>query len=341
MLISPFIRQGDTFLLTGDKGSGKSTITADIILSLVGPKGLPGFGESVSGVFHVKHECWQSRNVCIFDAENDPSEWREFIDTSLEARGIDIGSDTHEHVYDKIFWANARQYDWDNLDWLRGWIKSTLVPDLLSRQIGFVIIDSMHAVWTKDLFRPEWVTGGVEFLRAGLKDAGITLMCLTHTSRAHKDKLAQNEFSPYGTVRQDQACDTMIGIRRNVEDRSITLRLEKRRAGKWNLEKTKASIKLSPTYGGYQRVLSNEWKHEDPKAGKDEFHLTKAECDLLHETGNVEFDMSALTGNKKTMRKVIDSLVHVGILDIRGGKGVKGDPRRWIITEKGRRIIGA
>lgn len=322
-------------MLTGDKGAGKTTIMSDFIVAHVAGKDVPDYNEACKGVFKVNREVWRDRNVLIFDAENDPAEWKEFIDCSLEARGIQRDSDARNAVHDKVYWGNARRHNWDNLEWLQKWILSELVPDLLSMNVGLVIIDSMHAVWTKDLFKPEWVTGGVEYLRAGLKDAGITLICLTHTSRSHKDKLAQNEFSPYGTVRQDQACDTMIGIKRDVEARTAKLRLEKRRAGKWNLEKTEATIMLSPTFGGYQRVVSNEWTHDNPQADTGKIYLTQREKDLLAEAGGVEFDMSALTGNRKVLKKVIDSLVNAGILRLVGGRGVKGDPFRWIITEYG------
>lgn len=341
ILISPFIRQGDTFLLVGDRGAGKSTITADFALGLVGPESLPGQHEIVAGAFRVINDIWNDRRVLVMDAENDAAEWREFVDASLEARGVRKGSEIYDHVYRRILWENARHYDWDNLSWLRRWCVEEFIPNLLRQQIGFVVIDSMHAVWTKDLFMPEWVTGGVEFLRAALKDSGITLMCLTHTSRSHKDKLEHNEFAPYGTVRQEQACDTMIGIKRDVENAATTLRLEKRRAGKWNQEKSKVTAKLSPTFGGYTRIISSAWTHEAPeKRPGSELVLTMYEKDLLAEVKAVDvFDLGALNGNRKKNRVIVDSLVSVDILEFIGGKGVKGDPLQWAITDLGRQML--
>jgi len=337
ILISPFIREGDTVLLTGGKGQGKSTMMADVSLAHLLPDSTESSSEALCGVLKVDREVWRDRSICIVDAENDPPEWKDFIRDSLSARGL-----THllDHVTDRLVWTNARQHNWDNLEWLRQWMQSQFIPELLSMNVGLLILDSMHAIWTRELIKPDWVTGGVEPLRATLKNAGITMICLTHTSRDFKDKMESNEFLPYGTVRQDQACDTMIGIKRIPKERRINLRLEKRRAGKWNLEGSKCSLAESPTFGGYQRIIRNDWLHENPKPEPvDNLRLMDLEKSILNEVGEVEFDLGTITGNRKRNKGIVDSLLLGGILEVTGGRGVKGDPVRYRITELGKKAL--
>lgn len=337
--MSPFIRQGDTVLLTGGKGQGKSTMLADVTLAYLLPKELEGASEALCGALRVDRDVWRDRNVCIIDAENDPPEWKDFLRDSLAARGV---VNLLDEICDRVIWSNARQHNWDNLEWLRQWMQAQFIPELLSMNVGLIILDSMHAIWTKELIKPDWVTGGVEPLRATLKNAGITMVCITHTSRDHKEKMEQNEFLPYGTVRQDQACDTMIGIKRNPKERKITLRLEKRRAGKWNLEGSKCSLAESPTFGGYQRIIHNDWLHENPNPDpNDNIRLMELEKAILNEVGDVEFDLGTIKGNRKRNKRVVDSLCLSGILEVTGGRGVKGDPVRYRITELGKKALKA
>lgn len=337
MLVRPFIREGDAVLLTGARGQGKSTWAADYVLAHLIPDGLRDANTAFCGAFEVDRDIWGDRNVCIMDAENEPAEWKDLLQASVKARGQ---LSVFEDMLGRVIWSNARQHNWDNLEWMRGWMLAEFIPELLSMRVGLLIMDSMHAIWTKELFMPDWVTGGVEPLRAALKSAKITLLCLTHTSRDHKDKLAGNKFMPFGTTRQEQACDTMIGIERKPEDRTITLRLEKRRAGKWNVEGSKCKLAESPTFGGYQRIITNEWLHENPRPEEgEELILMEIEKKILNEAGGVEFDLGTLTGNRKRNKVVVESLVNAGILEITGGRGVKGDPVRYKITEMGKQAL--
>lgn len=337
ILIEPFIREGDLVMFTGAPGQGKSTLIADLALALLLPEDVPGHNVAAGGLFRVDRALYGRRRVVLLDAENEPAEWSELIEQSAMARGIPGDDPRLEFCLAGFRWRRCHDYDWDDLAASESTI-GLLCAQLEALQTGVVIIDSLHKAWRKRLNDPDWVTRGLGVLKEQLRNRNITLICLVHTSRDYKDKLPSAKYLPSYTAQQEKEADTIIGLKRIVKEDALKLVLVKRRAAKWNPEGTVVKVGLSQTFGGYTTV-HDSWAFVNPK-GLDEpgVHLMAHQRRLLASLPPAgPFTYEDIPMSRQKAPGAVQPLVNVGILE-RDGRGVRGDPYRFSMTDLGRKL---
>ena len=353
MLLAPFVRQGDLVLVTGDRGTGKSTAIMDIICSLIlpphhlveGPDGsieqatetlVPHHNGAFAGALTASQDVWNARTAVILDAENDTDEWRMLYEETMLQRGLRPDSFTARMVQQLIRWRDAHNIDFNDLDKFPTWVNTVFIPELLALDCGAIFIDSTHKCWTKDLNNPDWVARGLGYLKYACRKNNITIFSITHTSRDHKDKSDDAKLLPSFTSQQEKEADTILGLARRKKDNQLRIKLVKRRYAKWNQEDTWLTVMMSPTYGGYSRVLHNPWLDERP-CKEGEPVLTEAERSLLCKLPpDIPFDMNVIDGTPSYNRKLMEQgLIPQNCAISLGGSGKRGDPYRYRLTELG------
>lgn len=348
--IEPFIRQGDCTFLVGERGQGKSTLCADFLrafahAALADTPEVRDL-EVGAGAFRFVPEFFLNKSACILDGENEPGDWREFLTQTLAA----YGQTPHDPVMREFF--DGYLYHLDSQEWPlcpmsfphdHEDARAALVAELRRRECGLLVIDPLHAIYgRKGIEKPDWVREGLEPLRHDLRAFGCNLLVLAHPSRYYPDKPAQNLFLPLGTGAQEGVADCMIGIWRppkHRKERLIKLELIKRRAAKWNLERTAALLHGSEADGGYTSCKS-EWKTEDPRPKAPTVLLSIAERRLLLSCPPAEdFAYQDLEGERAFASKTVRNIFFRNeLVSQTGGTGKKGDPMIWRLTEKGRAI---
>lgn len=337
VLIEPFIRQGDLVMLTGAPGQGKSTLIADLMLACTLPEELPGAAELLAGGMKVNREVLGvGPRIVVLDAENEPAEWSEFVESSAMARNMDMDHPAIRWALAGMRWRRANDYLWDDLRQVRGEIDRLLdACEALGTKI--LVIDSLHKIWRRNLNDPEWVTEGLGVLKEQARLRGITTIALVHTSRDFKDKLRNNKYLPSYTSQQEKEADTIIGLKRVAKDNLLNLILVKRRAGKWNDEGSVCKVALSPTFGGYTELLEG-WVMEDPKVNGNIMkslmaHHKRLLCELPADRTFTFDDLDLGTKNRSAAlrpllaRKVVEKV---------GGRGVRGNPYVFKVTDEGK-----
>jgi len=332
--IAPFIRQGDLVFLTGERGTGKTTLAADIIWSSVGDSGPVG-GRIGAGALVANRDLLYPRTVAILDGENEGQDWTEALNDTALARGLALDSPEVDALHKRVLHCPSEEFSLDPSEPEYRVDMTRLVDALVEINCGLFIIDPLHSIYTTDLNSPEWVTKGLGPLRKMCRSRGITVIALAHTSRASKDKPLQNTYLPAYTSKQENEVDCCIGLNRNKKENKLTLVLVKRRAAKWNIEGSKAHLYFSLTFGGYSSCNS-DWLFENPN--KDQtIVMSDAQQRILcsaYSKANWTFEM--LDGDRAQVSRAVKKIfIPLELCAQVGGTGKKGDPRVYALTEKG------
>lgn len=354
IVIAPFVRQGDTVFLVGERGQGKSTLTADLVWAVgqacMNPDPADVDIEVGAGVFRVTPELFFGGTIAILDGENEPRDWASFLTSTAAARGY---SATDPRLANLI---NDRLFHLDGYRWplcpqahptQHENAREQLVELLIAHDTRLLVIDPLAAIYGRaNIEKQEWVRQGLEVLRHDLRRAGITIWILAHPSRYYPDKPNQNKFMPAGTSAQEGMADVVIGIWQPPAHRDellIQLRLEKRRAGKWNQVMSKALLRGTPLDGGYASCRS-EWTFEDTRVRSVPVLLTEAERRTLfacppYDAWSYDLVAERMESDRSRVSRVVRQvfLLHELVEKI-GGSGKKGDPIFYALTDKGRAL---
>lgn len=352
ILLSPFVRRGDLCLITGSKGSGKTTFLIDLLACLTLPSHrddgheIPGARTMLAGAFELT-DVWSGTppwKVLIIDAENDLTEWRDIFRDTIAARGLAENSTEAIAARERILYYDANDFPWNDLANFRRNFDTTFTDFIFRLSIRAVIIDSVHKLWTTDLNSPTWAVEGLGYMRYRFQQWGVTTFAIVHTSRDFEGKLKHNRFLPGYTSRQENEADTIFGLERAVKHNALNVHLVKRRAAKWNDEGTKIKVILSPTYGGYERIAStgNPWTHErEPKEAR---RLDTREVAMLSRLARYWEPFSYADfgkANRSRVRQVLDSLLASGFAHHVTGTGAPGNPKYFRLTELGKKRFKA
>jgi len=345
VLIEPFIRLGDLVMLTGEKGQGKSTFIADLVMGCYLDTGADEDHWVGGGALRVDRELLEERNIVILDAENEVGDWKEMVVDAARARDVAVDDErVQEIIKNKVHHLNYEDFSLDPSENPRGHYEAgrALRDLLLELNCGILVIDPLHSVYVRDLYKPEWVQMGLRPLRKELRAVGITTLAITHTSRDSRDKLDKNRYMPAGTSEQEKAADVIIGFNRHIKEGYLKLVLCKRRAAKWNQEYTVATLTLSIADAGYSHATS-EWEFEDPRPKEVVSRLTDSEKAIfatIAAAGPEGLHMTAIEADKGYVSKVIRNVLQkAGLVQVVGGTGKRGDPIKWGLSAKGAKYL--
>lgn len=340
VLIEPFVRQGDMVMITGAPGQGKSTLIADLITACCLPQEFANANHLLGGAMRVDRTVLGGgRRIVILDNENDPAEWNELVEATVRARGLEMDHPAVEWMLAGVRWRRCHDYNWDDLNQVDGEIQR-LLDACEALNTAVLVLDSLHNMFRKDLNSAEWVNRGLDVLRQQAKARGITTIALVHTSRDFKDKLARNKYLPAYSGQQEKCADTILGMQRRAKEGLLRMILVKRRAAKWNPEGSSAEVLLSPTHGGYTDCLQG-WAFTDPKDGQNAMRgLSQRHGELLASLdGRSVFTQADLPAKKRARVEATAALLRAGTIEVVSGKGRKGDPYTYKVTEIGKSVI--
>ena len=268
VLFSPFIRQGDLVLITGDRGTGKSTAAVEFIATLFLPehqliedpltgsvsfdktRPIPHNAGAFAGALTASQGLWDGRCAVILDAENDVAEWLMLYQETLRSRSIMPDSLTARACAEFIRWRDAHDMPFNDLARFPHWVNDILIPELKALNCGALFIDSTHKCWTRDLNQPEWVANGLGYLKYACRANDMTIFSITHTSRDHANKSDDAKLLPSFSSQQEKEADTILGLVRMKSDNMLKVKLVKRRYAKWNPEDTWLKVMMSPNIRG-------------------------------------------------------------------------------------------
>ncbi len=345
LLLSPFIRRGDLCLVTGAKGSGKTTFLLDLVACLTLPshdtdgRAIEGANTMLAGAFRLTKDWHDGFKILIIDAENDLTEWRTILNDTLAARGIEHDSIEATRARQRTKYMSAEYFPWNDLVNFRKNFDAFFEAIVATEPVQAVIIDSVHKLWTQDLNSPTWAVEGLGWMRKRFQEWGVTTFAIVHTSRDFEGKLPGNRFLPGYTSRQENEADCILGLERMVKDNALKVHLVKRRSAKWNAEGTYLRVNMSPTYGGYAGISTagNPWLHERPDATIR--NLTRVELTTLSKLSRVDVPFTYAdfgpSINKSRLRRTLEALIASHFCEHLSGDGTKTSPKVFALTDDG------
>lgn len=337
--IFPFIRPSDMAVVVAPAGEGKSTLIGEIAMA---HSGLAGHsGECLGGAWKVNKDFCLGRKTLILDADQDPADWSDIL--SLTAKTRKLPSAEAEYVIrnyikhlrceDVDFGANAEQAIAD------------LVYTCQHYGVGLLFIDPLHKVFgVDDVADLGWVFSRLGRLRDCLRQAGVTSIIMAHPAHSGSHS-GDRYYSPAGSSGQLGIFDSRFGLKKLK--RKSKLFVYKNRGIRWIEAGSHVELPHTSKGVGFGKAVGTDaWPHHMPQEPLDPKMLSilqacppEAEFDLSY---LFDKDQTEERGLKKPFRKatVHEAFRYVlfprELVSSPRGKGTRGDPVIWMLTDKGR-----
>ena len=342
--IGPCIQPGDLTYFVGSDGQGKSTLVADLIVSVVGSSLDLTPASCLGGRWRIRQQYFPTESrVLIVNAETaDINAWKRKIQATNLSYGHPPNSDADNRISSHIDFVDAEDIP--------------LRPNRLEEDAArfaewaaaygyrLIIFDPIYGT-----FRPPepgsdtWVSHGLRPMIVTLKALGVTTFAIAHPNgTAMKSKKPRDaDFSPFGSSQQRGLMDCRFGVvsTPGATHSTTLVKFKARRAGWIPNECAKIDLLHGPEAGFKNGILKNSaWELYNPNPAT----LTDTVRDVIRALPADPFFTKDFESTKRTSfdRVVDDYLIKQDLLIAERQEG-RGRPILYTWTDVGLRVHGS
>lgn len=239
-IIDPICAPGDTAIVAGGPGCGKTNLVSDIIVGWGHPQRQ---NRALGGVLRINSTYSRNQRIAVIDGENTQDRWQTTILRKLKAEKLDVSL-----FGDVVDYVRPREIGlYDPLSWTRQ--SENLAQALAERNVALVVVDTLGRMWSpEDPNRADWVQQAFSPFRSACQELDISVIALAHTRRS-QGRNDPGPVGPIGSTMQEAQADTLILMDMVKGGTGCRLRLQKCRRAPWIRPGSPICFKFTDGFG--------------------------------------------------------------------------------------------